>query len=258
MLRLSIPFDEKDLAPCYGARWDRGQKTWTLEPPTEPTAIPSHWLEHNTHLRKASLNDMVSYGKAPINGHLRGRVYLVVPYDSRVQAKELGARWDAEFKRWYVNYDYENSNCLEEFEEWLPQMSMAGLLVGNPVKYWCSTRTCWKCSRTVHLACPVLEAPQAAITGYEAGSLGIREVALYYPESLPNELLDEMRSAFPGYQYRYTKMSGAKYWCNTCTNCGAVQGDFQLHEEPGGAFAPHPKEEPSLVAGHLRLSFWVI
>ncbi len=42
-------------------------------------------------------------------------INLKVPYDEKDQAKELGAKWDASFKSWYI--DIRQDKTL--FEQWL-------------------------------------------------------------------------------------------------------------------------------------------
>lgn len=44
------------------------------------------------------------------------KIILDVPYFEKDQAKELGAWWDPEIKKWYVP---ENKNK-EDFRRWLP------------------------------------------------------------------------------------------------------------------------------------------
>ncbi len=34
----------------------------------------------------------------------------------------------------------------------------------------------------------------------------------------------------------YVKFSGRRYYSNVCLRCGAIQGDWYLYKEPGGAF----------------------
>lgn len=40
----------------------------------------------------------------------------------------------------------------------------------------------------------------------------------------------------PTVKFAYTRTTGARYWANTCPHCQAVQGDWNLYAEPGGAF----------------------
>jgi hypothetical protein len=40
----------------------------------------------------------------------------------------------------------------------------------------------------------------------------------------------------PTVKFTYTRTTGTRYWANTCPHCQAVQGDWNLYAEPGGAF----------------------
>ena len=53
----------------------------------------------------------------PVPKPILGRVWLRVPYAEKDQAKATGARWDREFKCWYVSSD----STLAGFERWLPK-----------------------------------------------------------------------------------------------------------------------------------------
>ena len=44
------------------------------------------------------------------------RTYLSCPFDEKDDAKALGARWDGQKKRWYI----ENARDLSAFARWLP------------------------------------------------------------------------------------------------------------------------------------------
>ena len=45
---------------------------------------------------------------------IRQKVYLVVPYDEKNQAKQLGARFDWDVKKWYFMSDNSNSDILQK------------------------------------------------------------------------------------------------------------------------------------------------
>lgn len=49
------------------------------------------------------------------------RINLKVPFSQKDAAKELGARWDATRKIWYVV----DPECLEVFSDWMPQAEAA-------------------------------------------------------------------------------------------------------------------------------------
>jgi hypothetical protein len=56
--------------------------------------------------RKESPNDIRSALEA--SEITDKKVYITVPYDDRTTAKMLGAKWDDEFKSWYVLPNFEN------------------------------------------------------------------------------------------------------------------------------------------------------
>ena len=47
------------------------------------------------------------------------KTYLNVPFEERLEAKALGAKWDAARKLWYV----ENANDVSKFMRWMPGVS---------------------------------------------------------------------------------------------------------------------------------------
>lgn len=54
------------------------------------------------------------------------RINLKVPFSQKDAAKELGARWDATRKIWYVV----DPECLEVFSDWMPQAEEAATAQG--------------------------------------------------------------------------------------------------------------------------------
>jgi len=55
--------------------------------------------------------------------------YLDVPFKDKDKAKQLGARWNAEKKSWYVPDGIQ----LTAFEKWLPKLAGAKPIKSNPV-----------------------------------------------------------------------------------------------------------------------------
>jgi hypothetical protein len=54
--------------------------------------------------------------------------YLEVPFKDKDKAKQLGARWNAEKKSWYVPDEVQ----ITAFEKWLPKLSGANSINSNP------------------------------------------------------------------------------------------------------------------------------
>jgi N12 class adenine-specific DNA methylase/antirestriction protein ArdC/phage/plasmid primase-like uncharacterized protein len=115
---LNVPFKEKDSAKSIGAKWDRKESSWYVPAGVDPTpfskwakpAVPSEAVAPNVAAPSESegLTPKVS---------VQEKQYLAVPYDDRLAAKEVGARWDKVAKSWYVG---ENAN-MEKLSRWLPE-----------------------------------------------------------------------------------------------------------------------------------------
>lgn len=61
--------------------------------------------------------------------------------------------------------------------------------------------------------------------------------------SIPEALAETLTNGQSFFKLTYSKTQKRGTWANNCVSCGALQGDYHNHEEPGGAFFPHPYEE---------------
>lgn len=97
MIKLSVPYDEKDEAKKLGAKWSSKQETWYVLDGADLQPF-YNWLpkEKKVELIMAS------------------RDYLDVPREEKDEAKALGAKWDKYQKAWYV----EKGTDLEPFAKW--------------------------------------------------------------------------------------------------------------------------------------------
>lgn len=100
MIKLSVPYDEKDEAKKLGAKWSAKQETWYVLDGADLQPF-YNWLpkEKKVELIMAS------------------RDYLNVPREEKDEAKALGAKWDRFQKSWYV----EKGTDLEPFAKWTGQ-----------------------------------------------------------------------------------------------------------------------------------------
>lgn len=104
MIKLSVPYDEKDEAKKLGAKWSAKQETWYVLDGADLQPF-YNWLpkEKKVELIMAS------------------RDYLNVPREEKDEAKALGAKWDRFQKSWYV----EKGTDLEPFAKWTGQKEQA-------------------------------------------------------------------------------------------------------------------------------------
>ncbi len=59
-------------------------------------------------------------------------IFLEVPFREKDQAKQLGARWDAPSKKWYIPTDL--SDSVEDFKRWLPISDTTTILAEQPLE----------------------------------------------------------------------------------------------------------------------------
>jgi frataxin-like iron-binding protein CyaY len=93
---LDVPYDNRADAKVSGAKWDAENKKW--------------------YFNKDGETDLSDYQKELIEKwKIKPKIYLTVPFEYKDDAKERGARWDAENKRWYC-YE-EHKNLIETYKE---------------------------------------------------------------------------------------------------------------------------------------------
>jgi len=93
---LDVPYDNRADAKVSGAKWDAENKKW--------------------YFNKDGETELSDYQKELIEKwKIKPKIYLTVPFEYKDDAKEKGARWDAENKRWYC-YE-EHKNLIETYKE---------------------------------------------------------------------------------------------------------------------------------------------
>lgn len=166
------------------------------------------------------------------------RIELNVPFGEKDEAKALGARWDAHQRRWYVPDGVDPT----PLSKWTARTTdaIAPNVRSKRFGIALSGTHCWKCHVQVSVACLV-------VGPYHQEREGDREEdweAMDYASALSNvtyispAALSFIQVAAPWFRKTYSRTVGGEYWGNVCVNCGALQGDFHLHNEPGGAFFP--------------------
>ena len=89
---LDVPYNEKEEAKDYGARWDPDKKAWFTTATNDPIMNEKlqRWLP-------------------------KPRIYLTCDFYSKDAVKLLGGRWDARERKWYVTEEMD----LEPFADWV-------------------------------------------------------------------------------------------------------------------------------------------
>ena len=89
---------------------------------------------------------------------------------------------------------------------------------------------CWRCGNQVRVICLFCEA--ATVDGEARDNLVVSNMT-----DASESLLNVLR-AYPHFRPSHSRTADFAYFANHCERCGAMQGDFYLHSEPGGAFFP--------------------
>lgn len=97
IIRLNIPFANKDKAKELGARWDIAKKYWYVNTKfvEKETVDAIMALQETEEEADARIAARAETSKNEIKKHIK------VSYANKDKAKKLGARWDATVKSWY-------------------------------------------------------------------------------------------------------------------------------------------------------------
>lgn len=95
---INVPYKEKNEAKSLGAKWDRKEKSWYFIG-NDRTSDFAKWDKQTPQEQREQKKQISSTSKTKDEEERR---YLAVPYGERLAAKNLGAKWDAKEKSWYV------------------------------------------------------------------------------------------------------------------------------------------------------------
>ena len=164
-----------------------------------------------------------------------------VPYSDKDIAKSKGAFWDVEQKTWFVP-DHKDIN---DFQQWINK-SKVSVIIKSPVSIALNSSDCYKCANKTAVISLASNNFYYLNTDENEDEKWFRADGWSFfsmPVFIENELVGKINKLFPNYKIAYSKTAESSYWANLCENCGALQGDFFLHSEPGGAFFPLEIEE---------------
>lgn len=148
------------------------------------------------------------------------KVFLNVPYNEKDGAKQLGAKWDASVKKWYVPDGVDP----EPFFRWLASSrwpkSYIFLVVGK--------RTCYKCNKETRVIA----------FGFKGNDSCGEQIMTLSPRPLctPMEIREYLKSQGIRFDKKLSNTTGEFKLNNCCEHCGALQGEFFLFNEIDSPF----------------------
>lgn len=177
---------------------------------------------------------------------------LNVPYEERDDAKQRGALWDAQRKKWYVK----NKKNYSDFIKWLPKETY--YIICDYLYIIEGVQLCFKCGKETKVIGYGVENYFEFEVENECSSFIYEEDEIRitsHIEPLPNELFKYLQVNY-NYKIKYSKMKNDSYLANCCTNCDVLQGDFFLFDEVDSPFFIHNEETASkLTLYRVKLDF---
>lgn len=160
-----------------------------------------------------------------------------VPYAEKDKAKSLGAKWNPNLKKWYVD----DRKKYYKFEKWI---------LGNKenVSILCDyfyivegTHICFKCNKPTKV---IGFGVKNFFEIYDSNEYGNEDNFIFYDddihiashiEPLSKDLLAKLKEKYNYYE-SYSKTVNGSYLANHCSNCKVIQGDFFLFGEVDSPF----------------------
>lgn len=188
------------------------------------------------------------------------KIILNVPYGDRLQAKQLGAKWDPQQKVWFVPPGKNQT----AFEHWLPKPSNKPELVLKSIGLLRNIVACWSCKgyctvnalyskdliikpyvetkrkkRKKKIKLSSIEAPEAV-----AGETDTAESEKFEQKTgffilseiseIPDSLLEFLIIRCPNYRLGKVNSNGQRLYRNHCDHCSIGLSDARLHKKDKG------------------------
>jgi hypothetical protein len=178
------------------------------------------------------------------------RTYLFVPPEEYSEVQALGAHWDADSKRWYIQVD----EPLERFACWLSEMPADDepfSIASTDGYVAAATTSCRRCRSSIEVICIHCE------SGTVSGDPLTRFTVSYV--SAMDDGLARQLAPWPTFRPVDDPDAEGSYFANHCPHCGALQEDMYLHWEPEDPFFDIPRAAPGSIkltplSGAIQLS----
>ncbi|SHL38183.1 hypothetical protein SAMN02745136_04763 [Anaerocolumna jejuensis DSM 15929] len=172
-------------------------------------------------------------------------IYLDVPFQEKDEAKQLGAWWDAERKKWYVR----NQKDYPKFLKWILKDEEEVYILCDHFYIVVGTRKCYKCGKDTEVVafgvekyCTLIDETVFANVdqNFEWSDNEIHIASMISPIS--EEILSFLCDKY-GFHMGYSHAVQDSYMANHCSHCKALQGQFFLYEEVDSPFFIDSREK---------------
>ena len=181
------------------------------------------------------------------------RTYLFVPPEEKAEVQALGASWDAETKRWYIDTDAPSA----PYTRWLPDADTDGSLdeeytIASSDAYIAAARiACPHCHSAIPVIC--IHCESGSVDGEPLERFTVCDVWAI------DETLARQLAPWPDFYQVLEPAQDSGRYANHCRSCKAIIADLYLHSEPDQPFFDIPGAAPNTLeltplAGSIRLS----
>ena len=175
---------------------------------------------------------------------------LKVPYEEKDEVKALGAKWNPQLKKWYV----EHRKDYRKFIKWILGNKDQVYILCDCFYIVEGLHICFKCGNPTKvigygikkhfIVCNPELYMEEDVWRFEDDEIHIAS----HIDPLPKELLNYLKDKY-GYYVSYSKTIQSSYLANHCVHCKVIQGDFYLFGEADSPFFVNSEEQ----AGKLKL-----
>jgi hypothetical protein len=173
------------------------------------------------------------------------RTYLFVPPEEKAEVQALGASWDADSKRWYID----SREPISKYTRWLPEAEHDDefTITSSEAYVAATTAPCQRCRSAIEVIC--IHCASGTVSGEPLNRFTVSDVWAI-SDSLARAL-----GRWPNYRH----VAEGGYFANHCPNCGAAQDDMYFHSEPDEPFFDIPSAPPGSIkltplVGSIELS----
>jgi len=164
-------------------------------------------------------------------------LYLNVPYKEKEEAKKLGALWNPEKKKWFV----QNRCDYSKFNKWIVgDLDYVHVLFGL---YYLvvGKRKCYKCKKNTTVISFAVEKFGTYINKKYVNEeiysyFGDNSIHFINSFSPLEKKMEKFLLETYNYHLSYSKTMETTYLANNCQNCDSLQGDYFLYNEPDSPF----------------------
>ena len=162
-----------------------------------------------------------------------------------MEVQSLGAHWDNDTKRWYIDLDQQPPT---RFARWLPgatedeadyeaEDDATFTIVSNQAYVAATTASCQQCNSNIEVICIHCE------TG-TASDEPLTQFTVSHIWAIDEALERQLR---PWPNFRKVGKPDDELVANHCPHCGALQDDLYLHTETAGPFFDIPSTPPGSI-----------